>query len=133
KNVFVSPWGLRQVMKTNTRSRGKKINAKIEQILHPYEKVAPSLKKETLHGPMHAGRKNEILTLSRKFTELSCPKHLIIAKEDPLCYAHIHKLSKENPEVPVYPIPNCGHFIPIDRPQALNKILRSILSDKQAP
>lgn len=53
----------------------------------------------------------------------------ISVKQDPLCFAHIDKLRSKNPEVPVFYIPNCGHYMPIDQPAALNKILINILEN----
>lgn len=132
KDWFVSPWGLRQVMRTNTRSRGKALNQKIEEILAPYVHVANDIKRKTLQEPMEEGRRNEIKGLSERFGKINAPKYLVMAKQDPLCYAHIKKLSEENPEVPAFTIKNCGHFMPVDRPEALNEVLvREIVISKR--
>ncbi len=127
RDVFVSPFGLRQVMRTNTKSRGKAIEEKIEAILAPYKKALNGLKRKTLLEPMEEGRKNEIHILSERFRNLRVKKYLVIAKADPLCYAHIQKLSEENPDVPAYYLGNCGHFMPVDRPEGLNEVLIEIL------
>ena len=127
RNVFVSPFGLKRVMKSVSQSRGKSLNQSIKTILEPYKGIPANLKRRTLTQPMSIGRKNEILTLSNTFKELTIPRYLILAEKDPLCYAHINKLSQENPEIPAYRIPDCGHYIAIDRPDELNEILSNIL------
>lgn len=129
KDIFVSPFGLRQVLKTNTKSRSKALNNKIETLLAPYKTAPGILKRKTLEGPMHHGRSNELLRISEQFRQLDTEKHLVIAKRDPLCYAHIKRLSEENPEVPAHYLDNCGHFIPIDQPEQLSNILLNILSN----
>jgi|GEM_PF-1631746 len=131
KDVFVSPFGLRQVMRTNTKRRGKAIDEKMEAILAPYKKAPNGLKRKTLLEPMEEGRKNEIHILSERFRNLRVKKYLVIAKADPLCYAHIQKLSEENPDVPAYYLGNCGHFMPVDQPEGLNEVLIEILKPKQ--
>lgn len=128
RDIFVSPLGLRLVMQTNTRQSGKELQQKIRAILRPYTQAPAHHKRRTLVSPMHHGRKDETLTISQKFRELKAEKHLIIAKKDPLCYAHIKRLSEENPDVPAHHLDDCGHFIPIDRPEALTRALKSILS-----
>ena len=127
KELFVSPLGLKLVMKTNTRSGDKAVNQRIGEVLSAYAGVSSVVKRNTLTGPLEEGRRNEIHTIAGKFRNLRTKKHLIIARQDPLCYAHIRKLNEENPEVPVHFIDNCGHFIPVDRPRELNDILLSIL------
>ncbi|MCB0842953.1 MAG: alpha/beta hydrolase [Bacteroidetes bacterium] len=129
KDMFVSSFGLRMVMKTNTKSSGKEITQRIDDILSDYKEVASALKRKTIHEPLHNRKENELSFVSQKFKNLDVQKYLIIAKEDPLCYAHIKKLSEENPAVPVYYIPDCGHFMAIDRPEALNTVLGEILGE----
>ena len=126
RNVFVSAWGLKQVMRTMTKRRGKAVRKRIEDILNANRDVPASIKWRTIAAPLNIGRQQEIGTLSEKYKSLKAPKHLVMAKRDPLCYAHIKKLSEENPEVPAHLIPNCGHMIPIDQPAALNEILLTI-------
>lgn len=127
RDIFVSPLGLRLVMRTNTRRRDTELRQKISAILRPYVQVPAPLKRQTLTSPMHHGRKHEILGISQQFRELAVEKHLIIAKKDPLCYAHIKRLQEENPEVPAHYLDKCGHFMPIDRPEALTAALKMIL------
>ena len=126
KDLFVSPRGLKIVMKTNTKSSGPALNQEIESILLPLKKESPALKRIIFTGPMRQGHKHEIPLLKDIFKDLQIPKYLIIADKDPLCYAHIKQLSDLQPEVPVFPLKGCGHFIPIDQPQALNSALTEI-------
>ncbi|MEO0471434.1 MAG: alpha/beta hydrolase [Bacteroidota bacterium] len=127
RSIFVSRMGLSAVLQTNTRSWGKAVNQRIKAILAANEESSESVRLHTLLDPVGEGRSKETPGLSQKFSALSVPKYLIIAKKDPLLYAHIRQLSKENPAVPSHIIPNCGHFIPIDRPNHLNRILLDIL------
>ena len=127
KNIFASQFGLRQIMKTNTRSNHAALNERIRDILSVYKNVAQHIKLKTILEPLDEGRKNEVLSLSDKFKQLSIAKYLIIAKEDPLCYKHIQHLQQENPDVPHYYIQKCGHYMPIDRPKKLNDVLKLIL------
>ncbi len=129
RNLLVSSFGLTNIMRMNTRSRGAALNHRIRTILLAHQTAPASLRWRTITEPMHRGRQHELLSLSNMYRQLAVPKALIIAKEDPLCYAHIRRLSEENPEVPVHHIPNCGHYLAIDRPEEVNAALISILSD----
>lgn len=110
RDLFVSPFGIRQVLKTNTKSRRKGLDHKIEEICTAFTKVENSIKRRSLTEPLGDRNNNEVSTLSLKFKELKGEKHLIIARQDPLCYAHIKRLGEENPEVPQHYIDECGHF-----------------------
>ncbi|MEM6261262.1 MAG: alpha/beta hydrolase [Bacteroidota bacterium] len=125
KDIFVSQFGLKNVLNTNTKSKG--LSQFIERILEVYKGVPNSVRIHTLEEPLRSVRPKEKSVLAEKFAQLAVPKHLIIAKEDPLLYAHMQKLRKENPQVPAHYIENCGHFIPIDQPEVLNKILLRLL------
>lgn len=129
RNVFVSALGLKLVMRTMTKKRGKATRGRITAMLNVNQDVPAQIKWRTIAEPLKIGRKQEIPTLTNAFKNLKVKKHLIMAKSDPLCYAHIKKLSEENPEVPAHLIPNCGHMIPVDQPHALNKLLLKILRD----
>lgn len=130
KDIFVSSFGLKQVLKTNTKSSGQGLNERIETILAPYQTAPKALKRKTLESPLHHGRNNELQSLSTQFRQLDIEKHLVIARRDPLCYAHIQRLSEENTEVPAHYLDKCGHFIPIDQPEQLNAVLLNILEKK---
>jgi pimeloyl-ACP methyl ester carboxylesterase len=126
-NAFVSDLGLKQVMRTMVKKRGKATRERVKAILEANQDVPVPIKWRTIAEPLNVGRQQEIPTLSNSFKTLKVKKHLLMAKSDPLCYAHIKKLSEENPEVPAHLIPDCGHMIPIDQPDALNALLWKIL------
>lgn len=130
RDIFVSPFGIRQVLKTNTKSGRAGLKEKIDEICAPFLQVESAIKRRTLTEPLGNRKKNEVSGLSHKFKKLEAEKHLIIAAQDPLCYAHIKKLSEENPEVPRHYIEKCGHFIAIDQPEKLNAILFKILNSQ---
>ena len=127
KHLLLSPFGLRYILKSNTRSRRPQLNSRIREILTNFQHTSISHKRNAIHHPMSEGRKHELLTLAEVYKGIPVEKHLIIAKEDPLCYAHIRKLSEKNPDVPVHHIEKCGHFIPLDRPEELTEVLKGIL------
>lgn len=127
QQLFVSPFGLNLVMRTNVRSGRQGLKDSVRNILEAYSKEPYALKLKTIRSQMHHGRAFELKTLAEKFAAITAPKHLIIAKQDPLCYAHISKLSKANPSVPVYEIEKCGHFMQIDQPAAVTEAFEKIL------
>ena len=127
KNVLVSDFGLQSILKSYTKSGDPELPAKIEALVAAYYGVEKAVRLKTILEPMEGGRKNELLTLAQKYQTLAADKFLIIAKDDPLCYKHIEQLHQDNPEVPVFYLDKCGHFIPIDQPRALNEILFQIL------
>ena len=131
KDIFVSQFGLRMVLKTNTLSRGKEINKTIEEIISAFKEVEKPVKWKTLLEPLEEGRRQGIFPLNKTFKNIDAEKHLVIAKNDPLCYSHINKLKEENPDLPTHLIPNCGHFIPIDRPDALNDLLLEVMMKEE--
>lgn len=126
--ILMSSFGLRTIMKTNTRSGSTTVNQRISAILAAFAETEKAVKLKTILEPMNEGRRNELLTLSEQLSNLQVEKHLVIAREDPLCFAHVHKFYQENPEVPAHFMDNCGHYIPIDRPAELNDILNNILT-----
>ncbi|MEL7221216.1 MAG: alpha/beta hydrolase [Bacteroidota bacterium] len=127
KNALMSHIGLRFVMNTMIRNRSSAMQQKIVDILAAYQSVPAELKLKTILDPLKEGRRNELLDLIDTYQKLAVKRYLIMAKSDPLCYAHIRKASRENPAIPSYVIERCGHFISLERPEALNKVLRGIL------
>ena len=127
KHIIASPFGLRQVMQSNTQSRKSAVRQRIKEILEPYHGLPTDYKFRTIMQPMEQGREEELKSLSQKFKALPVEKHLVIGHQDPLCYEHIHKLSLENPEVPAHHLPKAGHYIPLDHAHELNQILLDIL------
>lgn len=131
KNVFVSSFGLKMMLQTLTQSRGKALNNRINTILETHDNWSNTLKLKTILEPMNEGRKKEIRTIAAQFKALKVSKHLIIAEKDPLCYAHMRTMQEQNPDIPSYILDNCGHFIPIDRPNELNSTLLRILEKEE--
>ncbi len=130
REVIASSFGLRVLMKTMTRSRSKGLNSRIRSLLNATEDAKSAVTLTTILSPLEAGLKNELLDLAETFRDLPVERALIIASGDPLCYAHIKKLHEENPNVPAYFIEKCGHYIPLDRPTELTKILMQILEKR---
>lgn len=126
-NVFVGRFGLRTLMRTLVKSKGKAVKAHIDGILEAYAAAPARLKLKTILEPLKKGKKGELQHVAADFAGLVMPRHLIIARRDPLCYAHIKRLADENPDVPTHLLDRCGHFIPVDAPDALNAILSKIL------
>ncbi len=129
KNFLVSQPGLKYVMTTIAKNRDGHVKSRMKEILGAYENVDNEIKLKTILEPLQAGKKKEFLVLAEKFKLLTINKYLIIAKGDPLCFAHIKKLSADNPEVPTYFIDDCGHYISIEKPLELNNIITEILEN----
>lgn len=130
KNILMSQFGLNSIVKKGTRSKHKNLNPTIKELLEVYQDVPHQVKLKTILEPLDQGAKDTFLQLSQIFQEIDVPKSFIIAKQDPLCFKHIDKLRTENPNVPTHYIQNCGHYIPIDQPDALNQILVKILENQ---
>lgn len=128
KNIIMSSFGLKILMNViMTKGGGVAHRNRINEILAVHQDLTTEIKLKTILEPLEQGKKNEFLILAKKYKELKVEKHLIVAKKDSLCYAHVKKLSEENPAVPTHIIENCGHFIPIDKPDFLNEILNKII------
>lgn len=127
KNIQMSNFGLKTTFKVLSKNRGKKLNIRVDEILNAHENLDANMKVRMILEPLKIGKQNEFKTLAKTYAALNVEKHLIIAKSDPLLYAHIRKLSEENPDVPVHNVENSGHFISLDQPEALNSILSNIL------
>ncbi len=126
--IIMSSFGLKILMNViMTKSRGVAHRNRINEILAVHDDLTTEIKLKTILEPLEQGKQNEFLILAEKYKELRVDKHLIVAKKDPLCYAHVKKLSEENPAVPTNIIKNCGHFIPMDKPNVLNEILNKII------
>ena len=99
-------------------------------ILKGHEAWSYALRRKTIMEPVDKAGQKLVSKLASSFKSLSVEKHLIIARKDPLCYAHMQRIHEENPEVPAHFIEDCGHFIPIDQPNQLNALLDKILVEK---
>ncbi|MCI5080273.1 MAG: alpha/beta hydrolase [Saprospiraceae bacterium] len=125
---LVSSFGLHVLMRyIMTKSGNAQLSDRIREILQAGRHISTKVRLKTILEPLHKGKKKELVDLAQKLSELQCEKHLIIAKGDPLCYAHMKKITEQYSEIPAHYIQNCGHFIPIDQPEALNEVLLQIL------
>lgn len=127
REMIVSSFGLRTLMQTMTKSRGKAVNSRIRTLLSATEDAKSAVTLTTILSPLETGKKHELLSLAETFGALPIERALIIAPGDPLCYAHIKKLHEENSNIPAYFIEKCGHYIPLDRPAELTEVLMQIL------
>ncbi|MEM7371768.1 MAG: alpha/beta fold hydrolase [Bacteroidota bacterium] len=127
REVLVSHFGLRMLMNTLSRRSNKALNSRIETILTSHISHTSSIKLKTILEPLMIGKKNEVPLLAEAFETIAAEKYLVIATKDPLCFAHMKRLRESMPEVPSFVLDNCGHFIPIDQPQALTDILTRLL------
>ncbi|GAB5553928.1 MAG: alpha/beta fold hydrolase [Saprospiraceae bacterium] len=127
KAIVASPFGLNLVMQTISKKRNKTTWNNYKQILSQNQHIPNKVKLKTILYPLEQAKKNEFLNLADLYKTLDIDRYIILAKHDPLCFAHIKKLTEENPEVPHYLIENCGHFIPLEKPDELNVQLKSIL------
>ena len=130
KNLVFSDFGLKTLMKTLSKSVRPEVNHKIKSIISAHAKSTVEMRKKTILEPVEVGLRNELLGLAEKFKSIDAKKYLIIARKDPLCYAHIKKLSDNNPNVPTFHIDNCGHFMAVDDSATLNEHLNSIFENQ---
>lgn len=130
KEFIVSPFGLKTLMKTLSKNRKAVLKDSIKDILAWHEKLKSNVKLKTILEPLKDAKQKAFLSLDEKFKQLQVDKYLVIAKGDPLCYAHIKKLKENNPNIPSFFIDRCGHYIPVDRPGELNEILSQILGNE---
>jgi pimeloyl-ACP methyl ester carboxylesterase len=126
--LLVSNAYLKQLMKTLTQSKDKATNERIAEVLNWPEGLSGTLKLKTIRDSVEHGRHHELPTLSSKLARLGVKKHLIIARHDPLCYAHMKRMQKIYPEIPCLFVEKCGHYIPLDKPEALNRLLVQMLN-----
>lgn len=125
--LLMSRFGLTQILTTNTRSRDGNYRQRVQDILDHHAHWDPTVRIQTITQPVHGGKTRELPTLAQTLADLSVPKQLIVAKGDPLCYAYMQRFMEAQPEVAVQVLDRCGHYMPLDRPQALNVILEEVL------
>lgn len=127
KNLIVSPFGLKMLMRTLVRNRTQEAKSRIEEVLNWPVDLPDKVKLRTILSPLHTGKKQELPTLADRLASVKDKTHLIIGKKDPLCYQHMHAIREQYPDIPASILPQCGHFVPIDMPSALNDRLWTIL------
>ena len=121
-------FGLSVIMQIMTAHWGTAIRSRISGILDNRQAIKHEVCLKTILEPLDLGQ--EIIPqLEQKIQQLSADKFLVIAKKDPLCYAHMKKLHERLPELPAYHLNSCGHLLAIDEPEALNGVLRKILGE----
>ena len=126
-HIIMSRFGLGILMRTLVRTNDSAAKKCIQNVLDWHENYSRQLKIKTILAPMDAGRKKEVLQLEGIFSSLEVEKHLIIAKKDPLCYKHMQVFQSRHPEITNHILAKSGHYIPLDQPQQLKTILKTIL------
>jgi pimeloyl-ACP methyl ester carboxylesterase len=129
--IPTSRFGLSVMMRLLCKSPAKQTKGRITEILNWHKNLKPVTKLKTILEPLHEGRKNEILNIENLFLALSVKKHLVIAKNDPLCYRHMKVFHKKHPQIPFSYLHHCGHYIPIDKPEELNTVLLSLIDNSR--
>ena len=128
---LVSNVYLKLLMKTLSQRRGQDVSERIATILRWPTRWSSAIKLRTILEPVDAGKSQEIPSLAAQLIQTKVDKYLIVAEQDPLCYAHMKQLTDRYPTLPTYTIDRCGHYLPLDRPDELNAILRTILADDE--
>jgi haloalkane dehalogenase len=98
------------------------------QMLKAHQDWPHALRRKTIEEPRDRKSQKLVDKLASLFKTLAVEKHLLIGRKDPLCYAHMQRIQEENPEVPAHILEDCGHFMPLDRPDELNELLGKILA-----
>ena len=96
-------------------------------MLKGHEAWPHAIRRKTILEPLDKEGRKLVSKLATIFRALAVDKNLVIARKDPLCYAHMKQIHEENPQVPAHFLDDCGHFIPLDQPNVLNKLLYNIL------
>lgn len=130
KQLLGSSFGLNKIMHSVTPKKSKAISQHIQSILKAHQNLSPSLAVQLILEPVELGKQDELLSLATVYNNLPVPKHLIIAKRDPLCSAHILKLQTENPEVGVDYLPDCGHYLPVEEGALVGELLLSAIAQR---
>lgn len=127
KDIIASQIGLNLVMQTISKKRKKAQWDQFKTILARNKHIEKKVKLKTILEPLEQAKKEEFAYLADHYAALEVDRYIIMAKHDPLCYAHIKKLSEENPGVPNFLIENCGHYLALEKSNELNAVLISIL------
>lgn len=128
KQLLGSSFGLNKIMHSVTQKKSKAISQHIQTILQAHQNLSPSLAIKLILEPVTLGKQEELLSLATVYKNLPVPKHLIIAKKDPLCSAHMLQLQKENPEVGVDYLEACGHYLPVEEGEMVGELLLSAMA-----
>ena len=125
--IQLSNFGLSNLMLNLLKSREKTSRKAVREIMKRQQPWPYSIRLKTIQQSLGNEGKAVITSLAKTFCELKVDKYLVIARKDPLCFAHMQRIHEQNPQVPAHFLQNCGHFISIDQPEEFNKILKKIL------
>jgi len=125
--IQLSEFGLSSLVMNLLRNKKQDNLQAARDMLKGHESWPHALRRKTILEPLNKEGRKLVNKLAGIFKSLTVDKHLIIARKDPLCFAHMQRIHEENPEVRAHFLESCGHFIPLDQPEALNKILHNIL------
>lgn len=125
----MSDFGLKRLMRNLLQNKTPESLAAIDLIQRSNQFWSHQMRLKTILDPLEKDGKKLLTSLEQTFRILPVEKHLVIAREDPLCYAHMRRIHKACPEVPAHFLDKCGHFIPIDQPDALNELIEKIISE----
>lgn len=122
-DFIMSNFWLKNVLDSLTQTKGTNLKERIQSIIGWHSNYTKKLKLKTILEPVGEGKKNELQDMEKKLLQISDKLHMVIAKEDPLCYEHMKEAIRRNPGLKHSEIEDCGHFISIDRPAELNDLL----------
>lgn len=131
KDIVASQFGLKMVMQTISKHKSAKLGRRFKMILEKNRHIQKKVKLKTILEPLAKGKQEEFNYLTDYYQALEVERYLIMAKHDPLCYAHIKKLAADNPQVPHFLIEDCGHYIALEKPDQLNAALEAILETEK--
>jgi len=128
KDIIASTFDLTSLMKFLGKNNSPSASELIQLIRSWQQHSRTAITMKSLLDPLHHGKKHIFPGLASLYKKIEANKFLIIGEKDPLCFAHIDKLSQENPSVPTIRLKHSGHFVPLDMPQELNVALEQILN-----
>jgi pimeloyl-ACP methyl ester carboxylesterase len=126
--IQLSDFGLSSLVVNLLKNKKEENLEAAREVLKSHENWAYALRRKTILEPLDEQAGELVNQLAGYFKKAAVEKHLLIARKDPLCYAHMQRIHEDNPEVPAHFLENCGHFIPLDRPEELNGLLEEILA-----
>ncbi|MGB3616822.1 MAG: alpha/beta fold hydrolase [Catalinimonas sp.] len=127
RTLSVTDFGLRSLMSAVGRNRSAAARAHINNILATHRDWGSAVRLKTIVEPLQTDLFD---TLEAKLLSFGGPTHLIIARRDPLCYAHMRQLTERHPNLPARYLGDCGHFMAVDRPGELSEALLKVLGEE---
>ena len=120
--------GLKQLMLNLLKNRKSANRMAIREILQHHAPWPHQVRLKAIMEPVNKEGRALLSNLATTLNNLTVDKYLVVAKQDPLCYRHMQKFLEQYPETPAFTLEKCGHFIPIDQPEALNQMLAQLLN-----